>query len=94
MTNEYPSVPIYLAVENTFVPIARYFFPQLEYDEHRNWVRISRTIKNGEKPPEHLLAYGGNHNLRGDAAPVPISTRIDKCTGAISEVVLERGKVH
>jgi hypothetical protein len=55
-------------------------------------VRISRRAKG--KPPEHVLAFGGNHNLRGEPASVPLSMKIDKCTGAISEMTLEMDKVR
>jgi hypothetical protein len=85
---------IYLVVEHSFAPIAPYFFPKLKYEEHKNWVRITRTTKDGSKPPDQVFAYGSNHNLRGTTGGIPLSMKIDKCNGAISEMVFDIEKTR
>ena len=85
---------IYLAVEQQFAPLAKYFFPVLQVEDQKNWVRITRTTRNGAKPPDHLTLFGGNYNLRGNVGPVPMIMKIDKCTGAVLEMAPDRDKVR
>jgi len=86
---------IYLAVEQVYVPIAKYFFPVLQViTDDKNWVRITRTTRGGAKPPDHLTVFGNNHNLRGEPASVPVIMKIDKCSGAILEMSFDRDKVR
>jgi hypothetical protein len=85
---------IYLAVEKQYSWSAKYFFPVLQVEDHKNWVRITRTTRNGAKPPDHLTIDGGNQNLRGNTGPVPVIMKIDKCTGAILEMSFDREKVR
>ena len=85
---------IYLAVEQQFAPLAKYFFPVLQVEDRKNWVRITRTTRNGAKPPDHLTLFGGNQNLRGNSGPVPMIMKIDKCTGTVLEMSPDRDKVR
>jgi hypothetical protein len=85
---------IYLAVEQHFAPLAKYFFPVLQVEDHTNWVRITRATRNGAKPPDHLTLFGNNQNLRGNAEPVPVIMKIDKCTGAVLEMSFDKEKVR
>ncbi len=86
---------IYLAVEQDFAPLAKYFFPRLQVLENqRNWVRITRTTRNGAKPPDHVTLNGNNHNLRGEAGSIPMIMKIDKCTGAVLEMSPDRDKLR
>jgi len=85
---------IYLAVEQQFAPLAKYFFPVLQVEDHKNWVRITRATRNGAKPPDHLSVFGSNQNLRGNAGPIPVIMKIDKCTGAVLEMSFDKEKVR
>ena len=85
---------IYLAVEQQFAPLAKYFFPVLQVEDHKNWVRITRATRNGAKPPDHLTVLGGNQNLRGNAGPIPVIMKIDKCTGAVLEMSFDKEKAR
>jgi hypothetical protein len=85
---------IYLAVEQKFAPLASYFFPVLQADDHRDWVRITRVTRNGTKPPDHLMIFGNNQNLRGNCCTVPMILKIDKCTGAVLEMSFDKEKVR
>lgn len=85
---------IYLAVEQEFASRAKYFFPVLQVEDGKNWVRITRTTRNGAKPPDHLTIDGDNFNLRGSAGSVPVILKIDKCTGGVLEMDFDRDKVR
>jgi hypothetical protein len=86
---------IYLAAEQHFAPLAKYFFPRLQVlEDQKNWVRITRATRNGAKPPDHLTIFGANHNLRGEAGPVPVIMKIDKCTGAVLEMSFDKDKLR
>ena len=85
---------IYLSVEQQFAPLARYFFPVLQVEDQKNWVRITRTTRNGEKPPDHLTLFGNNQNLRGNSGPVPMIMKSDKCTGAVLEMSFDKDKLR
>ncbi len=54
-------------------------FPLLIFEEHRNWVRISRDAK-------HPVQVPGEENGTRSTAFALLSMRIDKCDGAISEM--------
>jgi hypothetical protein len=71
---------------------APYFFPVLQHEEHRNWVRITRVTgtPNG-KPKPTVFGHGSWREYRYGP---PLSMRIDKCTGAVSEVLFDRDKVR
>ena len=86
---------IYLGVEQHFAPLARFFFPRLQVLENqRDWIRITRTTRNGAKPADHLTLNGTNYNLRGVTGPVPVIVKIDKCTGAILEMSWDQDKLR
>ena len=57
-------------------------------------MRITRTTRNGAKPPDHVTLNGNNHNLRGEAGSVPMIMKIDKCTGAVLEMSPDRDKLR
>lgn len=84
---------IYLAVEQRFAPLARYFFPVLAVEDNRDWVRITRTTRGGARPPDRLTINGVNHNLLGEAGPVPVIMKIDKCSGAVLEMSFDKDKL-
>jgi hypothetical protein len=63
-------------------------------DNQRNWIRITRTTRNGAKPADHLTLNGTNYNLRGVTGPVPVIVKIDKCTGAILEMSWDQDKLR
>lgn len=84
---------IYLAVEKRFAPLAPYFFPVLQVQDNRDWVRITRTTRGGARPPERLTISGSNHNLLGEAGVVPVIMKIDKCSGAVLEMSFDKDKL-
>jgi len=80
---------IYNAWEQWNDPYASYFFPILVFDEHRDYVRVTRiTGTEDGKPKRRLLVHG---QMMSPIAPV--SMRIDKCNGAMSQVFFERSKL-
>jgi hypothetical protein len=56
-------------------------------------VRITRTTRGGARPPERVSVIGVNHNLLGEAGVVPVSMKIDKCSGAILEMSFDKDKL-
>src|ERR1700743_3123431 len=84
---------IYMAVEQRFAPLGRHFFPVLQVDDSRYWVRITRTTRGGARPPDRLTIAGAEHNLLGEAGSVPVIMKIDKCNGAIMEMSFDKDKL-
>ena len=84
---------IYLAVEKRFAPLAPYFFPVLQVQDNRDWVRITRTTRGGAPPAERLTIAGSAHNLLGTAGVVPVVMKIDKCSGAVLEMSFDKDKL-
>jgi hypothetical protein len=80
---------IYQAVEQHYAPFAPYFWQELSFEEHRDFVRIRRIAKGGGKPPDYVKAFG---SLRFVHDQLRISMRIDKCDGSISELRWHKGK--
>ncbi|HEX4273064.1 MAG TPA: hypothetical protein VHZ32_16855, partial [Rhizomicrobium sp.] len=82
-----------MAVEQRFAPLARYFFPALQVDDSRYWVRITRTTRAGTRPADRMVIAGAEHNLLGEAGSVPVIMKIDKCNGAILEMSFDKDKL-
>ncbi len=77
---------IFELVEQWYDPHARLFWPELKFEEHRNFVRITRSAPG--KPPRQVQADGRLHFIYN---ALRFSMRIDKCNGAISELRFEKG---
>jgi len=83
---------VYKAIESAIAPYAAMYFPDLEFEEHQNWVRVSRGTKHGNVGKKFFL--GGSWHTVTKLAPGNqmrrLSMRIDKCDGTISEIKWEK----